>query len=205
MCDYEYDLPLYPGDNCTSVDYAGSNETEASAYATPGGIVNVRSIMIIFLVSVAWVLSVIYACSAARHEREISANDPSRRSGIPVVANSAERAEKVKNALTIMAYAEHRKEDERLGGRKGTCSIDMDSDVESQIEVDTTDDDPSSGGDSFDAIICSICLCPYKAHDDIASPKSNCCKHIYHSDCLMLWLSKNDGCPICRENIMIMK
>jgi len=189
MCDYEHDLPLYPGDNCTSlVGYAGSNETETGA--TPGDIVSVRSIMIIFLVSLAWVLSVFYACSAERHRTEFSANDPSRRSSI--AENSAERAEKVKNALIVMTYAEHRKEDERL-----------DNDVESQIEAGTTDGDPSSGGDSVDAIICSICLCPYKAHDDIASPKSNCCRHIYHSDCLMLWLSKNDGCPICRENMII--
>lgn len=43
---------------------------------------------------------------------------------------------------------------------------------------------------------CSICIEHYK-NDEIV----NCleCKHIYHQECIKLWLENNNSCPICRN------
>ena len=43
---------------------------------------------------------------------------------------------------------------------------------------------------------CSICIEHYK-NDEIV----NCleCKHIYHQECIKLWLVNNNSCPICRN------
>lgn len=210
MCDYKLYWRFHPGDNCTSLDYsAGRNTTDESSYATyDQDIGSVHSIMIIFLISLAWVLAVIYACAAAKNRREIAANETSRHPS--TVESTEERAEKVKNALIITKYAAlvpAEENDQRLGSRTcahATCSsTGMDNDIESQIEVDETDSDIiSPGEDAVDAVTCSICLCPYQAQDEIASSKNNCCNHIYHADCLMLWLSKNDVCPMCRDNML---
>lgn len=45
---------------------------------------------------------------------------------------------------------------------------------------------------------CSICLDEYKINDKIMILD---CEHIYHKECIKLWLDKNDNCPICREII----
>lgn len=46
---------------------------------------------------------------------------------------------------------------------------------------------------------CSICLETYKVNDKILNLN---CRHGYHKDCLKTWLSKNNTCPQCRENII---
>jgi hypothetical protein len=46
---------------------------------------------------------------------------------------------------------------------------------------------------------CSICLETYKVNDKIINLD---CSHSFHKDCLKIWLSKNNTCPQCRENII---
>tara|TARA_B110000902_G_scaffold261494_2_gene336379 strand:+ start:49 stop:405 length:357 start_codon:yes stop_codon:yes gene_type:complete len=45
---------------------------------------------------------------------------------------------------------------------------------------------------------CSICLEEYKINEKIMILD---CDHIYHKECINLWLNENHNCPICRENI----
>jgi len=47
---------------------------------------------------------------------------------------------------------------------------------------------------------CSICLENYEINDKIIILN---CNHIFHKRCLDLWLSNNNNCPICREDIFI--
>ncbi len=48
-------------------------------------------------------------------------------------------------------------------------------------------------------IECSICLCNLCATNEIIELP---CKHIYHENCIMTWLSKyNYKCPSCREEV----
>lgn len=47
---------------------------------------------------------------------------------------------------------------------------------------------------------CSICLENYEINDKIIILN---CTHIFHKRCLDLWLSNNNSCPICREDITV--
>ena len=47
--------------------------------------------------------------------------------------------------------------------------------------------------------LCSICLEDFKEGDKI---KKLNCNHVYHEECLIPWLNKNDYCPMCRQNII---
>lgn len=46
---------------------------------------------------------------------------------------------------------------------------------------------------------CSICLDKYKKRDKIVDLE---CNHVFHKDCIKLWLTNNNSCPQCRENII---
>ena len=46
---------------------------------------------------------------------------------------------------------------------------------------------------------CSICLEKYKKKDQIIDLE---CNHVFHKECIKLWLNKNNSCPQCRENII---
>lgn len=46
---------------------------------------------------------------------------------------------------------------------------------------------------------CSICLECYVKKDKIVNLE---CDHIFHKECIKLWLNKNNSCPQCRENII---
>jgi len=43
--------------------------------------------------------------------------------------------------------------------------------------------------------ICSICLELFNNEDENIILD---CKHIYHSDCIIQWITKNNSCPLCR-------
>lgn len=46
---------------------------------------------------------------------------------------------------------------------------------------------------------CSICLDKYIKNDKVSDLN---CGHIFHKDCIKIWLSKNNTCPQCREIII---
>ena len=46
---------------------------------------------------------------------------------------------------------------------------------------------------------CSICLEDYKINDKYFHLE---CSHKFHENCLKLWLSQNNTCPICRYDIL---
>ena len=49
---------------------------------------------------------------------------------------------------------------------------------------------------------CSICLQNFKDEPDKMIAELNCSsKHVFHKDCLIQWVEKNDICPLCREKI----
>jgi hypothetical protein len=45
---------------------------------------------------------------------------------------------------------------------------------------------------------CSICLEEYKKNDNINVLK---CNHIFHNNCLKMWLLNNNTCPLCRWSL----
>jgi hypothetical protein len=47
---------------------------------------------------------------------------------------------------------------------------------------------------------CSICIMEYEVGDEVVWSTRRLCPHAFHSDCILLWLSKGKKrCPICRH------
>jgi hypothetical protein len=46
---------------------------------------------------------------------------------------------------------------------------------------------------------CSICLHNFKAKDRLTMGRV--CGHVFHQDCLAMWLPKSTSCPYCRHDL----
>jgi len=60
---------------------------------------------------------------------------------------------------------------------------------------------PALDADSDDTnleITCSVCLDVFEVGDELAWSQKLTCQHVFHKDCLISWLMKDDGCPYCR-------
>lgn len=51
----------------------------------------------------------------------------------------------------------------------------------------------------FDHHMCMVCLVDFEHGEDIR--KVLLCKHIFHSDCLLMWLKKEENCPLCKHGL----
>jgi len=72
-----------------------------------------------------------------------------------------------------------------------------DTDTSSLIDVKEQEND------NFESFHYSICLEKYKPVDRISLAKNEqtpCHRHLYHEDCIKVWLMKNDNCPYCRRS-----
>ena len=50
---------------------------------------------------------------------------------------------------------------------------------------------------------CCICLDHYQPGEVICASKSEECNHVFHKECLIPWMMKNNGrCPLCRVDFM---
>jgi len=52
---------------------------------------------------------------------------------------------------------------------------------------------------------CAVCLSSYSAGDRVDWSSNEACKHAFHEDCILDWLTKNqDGtpCPCCRQEFI---
>ncbi|KAL4500514.1 hypothetical protein ABPG72_002938 [Tetrahymena utriculariae] len=47
---------------------------------------------------------------------------------------------------------------------------------------------------------CSICLVEFGAQDEL---RLTICRHLFHSECLIAWINKNESCPLCRQSFTI--
>ncbi|XP_068667721.1 RING-H2 finger protein ATL52-like [Aristolochia californica] len=48
---------------------------------------------------------------------------------------------------------------------------------------------------------CSVCLSVFVEGEDIRQmPK---CKHLFHADCIDMWLYSHSNCPICRADVLV--
>ena len=45
---------------------------------------------------------------------------------------------------------------------------------------------------------CPICLEPFEEGQDLSRSQDRRCQHIFHAECLELWLMKGDDYPCCR-------
>ena len=49
---------------------------------------------------------------------------------------------------------------------------------------------------------CAICLTEYTEGEILCSSQNDHCKHVFHRDCMEMWLLRQEGCPICRNNYL---
>lgn len=62
---------------------------------------------------------------------------------------------------------------------------------------------PSKNGSDKLVEQCVICLEEFKEGDGKKIAELNCNRnHIFHLECLKVWIEKNDICPMCREPII---
>eukprot|EP00877_Chromochloris_zofingiensis_P005813 jgi/Chrzof1/15232/Cz09g32110.t1 len=47
--------------------------------------------------------------------------------------------------------------------------------------------------------VCAICCCEFEEHDEA---KLLPCMHLYHKDCIDLWLHKDHTCPLCKADVI---
>eukprot|EP00980_Cylindrotheca_fusiformis_P011837 scaffold2816_cov121-Cylindrotheca_fusiformis.AAC.53 len=71
---------------------------------------------------------------------------------------------------------------------------DVDEPRDRQMEQDDEDDN------SLEQPNCSICFVPLENGDRIGALD---CQHTFHSDCLKVWLSRKNACPLCSIPIAI--
>merc|ERR1712183_753226 len=53
----------------------------------------------------------------------------------------------------------------------------------------------------YDHMRCMICLCDFEMNEPVR--KIGICKHLYHEDCLNLWMTKERSCPFCKANLNV--
>eukprot|EP00934_Nitzschia_sp_Nitz4_P006573 Nitzschia sp. Nitz4//scaffold111_size72815//7911//8426//NITZ4_005778-RA/size72815-snap-gene-0.106-mRNA-1//-1//CDS//3329533144//6563//frame0 len=49
-------------------------------------------------------------------------------------------------------------------------------------------------------LACAICLCNFEAGDKLS--KGRVCGHVFHQECLAMWLPKSTTCPMCRQDLI---
>ena len=45
---------------------------------------------------------------------------------------------------------------------------------------------------------CAICIARYHVGDKICWSPNPSCEHVFHHECIRMWLEKHDDCPMCR-------
>ena len=48
-------------------------------------------------------------------------------------------------------------------------------------------------------LTCCICLEKYEGGDEIGWSRNPKCKHVFHKECIIEWLRKQENCPMCRK------
>jgi hypothetical protein len=56
--------------------------------------------------------------------------------------------------------------------------------------------------DSGNAFHCQICLDDFAVGDEVRASRNSQCRHLFHSDCIVLWLANQDLCPVCRQDFL---
>jgi len=88
-----------------------------------------------------------------------------------------------------------------LFSRNKTVEDESSEESEGSISALELHNDCSSSRDNGDdRATCAICLAEYETGDLVISSKM--CDHLFHRDCLLEWLDKNDKCPFCRVDMV---
>jgi len=78
---------------------------------------------------------------------------------------------------------------------------------EKDTNLDTTETASNEEQDDNESLDyeknCPICFYPYKQHDLVCESNNFDCKHVFHKECMVLWLQKHEECPMCRNTYLL--
>ncbi|VFQ67984.1 unnamed protein product [Cuscuta campestris] len=57
-------------------------------------------------------------------------------------------------------------------------------------------------GGSCEEELCAVCLAELVGGEGIIRLEP-CCSHVFHKDCILVWLRKNQTCPLCRRVVVV--
>ncbi|RAL43611.1 hypothetical protein DM860_017354 [Cuscuta australis] len=57
-------------------------------------------------------------------------------------------------------------------------------------------------GGSCEEEFCAVCLAELVGGEVIIRLEP-CCSHVFHKDCILVWLRKNQTCPLCRRVVVV--
>lgn len=129
----------------------------------------------------------------------------------------AERTKRITEALKVTTFTVAEKDifekkDEMAAGIKKS-SIHVDEELGAVLDHETMDNSvlnlPPDGHNASRGVPggCAICLCPYEPGDQVAWSGEECCKHAFHSECIIPWLAKKSEpkCPCCRQDYCVVE
>ncbi|CDW91256.1 ring finger protein [Stylonychia lemnae] len=72
------------------------------------------------------------------------------------------------------------------------------------LSNDSIQDDNYDQKDKNEEVCCSICFCEYESGERIVRLPCDSQRHVFHDSCIKQWLDRNDLCPLCKQNIILM-
>lgn len=91
--------------------------------------------------------------------------------------------------------------------REGVCKILQRQEIERMLVTTRYDpkDDPEQlpGSSEVDVSDCAICLNSFKQGEEVAQSANPDCQHLFHTNCIVEWLTNNPGCPACRRPFLV--
>ena len=88
-----------------------------------------------------------------------------------------------------------------VGGRQRRCtSRRRDNDQDGELDTTSHIHSDQQNETSESHVACSICLEEYQAEDEVIIGLN--CIHMFHKDCAIDWLEKQEVCPCCREKMV---
>jgi hypothetical protein len=116
------------------------------------------------------------------------------------ISQVVDRKKLIENSLCV-ADVENEEEARNLISALSNGSVEDEGNVFTRAWVNTLD---AARSFTLAKPECSICLSGYDQEEKLAWPKSHkCCNHVFHEECIKLWLKEHDDCPLCRRKILI--
>ena len=87
--------------------------------------------------------------------------------------------------------------DPNQGGAKSLGDDDEEEQEQHDAAATKKNDEEEDEEEEEDEITCTICFVPLEDGDRVGALP---CQHVFHVDCLKVWLQRRNCCPLCQQN-----
>ena len=109
--------------------------------------------------------------------------------------------EEARNLMLALKDSENQEDDRNNNNNSNNNSSNSSQNVISRAWMTTLETVDNARNASMSPE-CSICLDCYSENEELAWPKTSKCNHIFHAECIKMWLKDHNECPLCRVNIL---